>query len=830
MNNDDVVLSIPLKKTDPVELYVPLRKLVASKYSESDAQKVESVLETLNKCRRDMVERRADLSLPMQRDCLIHYFKCLSMVEPLFTSISSDADPILFVWYDAFNPDHRDGVSSQRSAIQLEKAAVVFNLGAIYSQIAASCDRTTALGRHLAIEAFKVAANFFRRLWKVFAKHVVSATLDLTFLFAEFLHLLFSAQASELELHELLNKNDASYAFQQHRCALAFRSVYELYRRAYELMRTDSAARKHVDSFDQTWVTHVYQKVKFFEAEARQRHSSILPESEQPDVFSRVKSCALDHDAECVTEILVRRICKLSRRSKLGPSQVYIDLILSEYSPFKIMKDGKLVAYPWDMPPPYPTNSAILSSLMSSSYSDILAFLPLKKSEPLNLYESLRNYFVLKYSESVAKRVEGLLQMLHKLRNEMQRDDLSLPLRRDCLILYLKYLCMIEPIFPMNASPNPPIFVWYNAINPQQHSSQHNIHLEKASVLFNLGALCTHIALSCDQGTIQGYRLAIDALNNAAHWFDQLSVFESLNASGTIDLSEPYIDRVVEQFSGLKLKFCGLQPCGSSLPGYIALTYFPRTSELLAYDPSDVTEQFLLGYCKAHYLLERVCEATCLDLLSEVSPVKIEDGNLVANATLKAPNSALENMSLQETTLQCMFWCLGNSLNQLRRLLLANVLCGESMLPRLINNVILVFLCLIILCSLMISELSQYNPLDLFLGSKERIRKATKDLFITPQNNFRVFLNDVLILRGLGGGTRKTDSHMPQAFEERLKSVVDAHKGHCTENLFTLVAETMHKSRVLDQLLEVQKFDNFDIEGAIHAYYNMSNARDQQLL
>ncbi|KAL1351641.1 hypothetical protein HN51_015535 [Arachis hypogaea] len=120
-----------------------------------------------------------------------------------------------------------------------------------------------------------------------------------------------------------------------------------------------------------------------------------------------------------------------------------------------------------------------------------------------------------------------------------------------------------------------------------------------------------------------------------------------------------------------------------------------------------------------------------------------------------------------------------------------------------------------------ISELSQYNPLDLFSGSKERIRKAIKDLFITPQNNFRVFLNGVLILGGLGGGTRKTDSHMAEAFEERLKSVIEADKGHCTENLFTLVAETMHKSRVLDQLLEVQKLDNFDIEGAIHAYYNV---------
>ncbi|XP_057722495.1 vacuolar-sorting protein BRO1-like [Arachis stenosperma] len=174
-----------------------------------------------------MVERRGDLSLPMQRDCLIHYSKCLSMVEPLFTSLSSDADAdsIIFVWYDAFNPEHKDGVSSQRNAIQLEKAAVLFNLGAIHSQIAASCDRTTALGRHLAMDAFRIAANFFDILWKDFAKDVVSATLDLTPLFAQFLHYLFSAQASELKLQQQLNNNDASNAFQNHECAGEFVSV-----------------------------------------------------------------------------------------------------------------------------------------------------------------------------------------------------------------------------------------------------------------------------------------------------------------------------------------------------------------------------------------------------------------------------------------------------------------------------------------------------------------------------------------------------------------------------------------------------------------------------
>ena len=124
---------------------------------------------------------------------------------------------------------------------------------------------------------------------------------------------------------------------------------------------------------------------------------------------------------------------------------------------------------------------------------------------------------------------------------------------------------------------------------------------------------------------------------------------------------------------------------------------------------------------------------------------------------------------------------------------------------------------------LQISQLSQYNPLDLFSGSRERIHKAVKDLFTTPQNNFRVFLNGSLILGGLGGGARNTNLSMAEAFEDKLKSVIQADDGLCTENFFTLVAEAVHKSGVLDRLLEVQKLDNFDIEGAIHAYYDITS-------
>lgn len=111
----------------------------------------------------------------------------------------------------------------------------------------------------------------------------------------------------------------------------------------------------------------------------------------------------------------------------------------------------------------------------------------------------------------------------------------------------------------------------------------------------------------------------------------------------------------------------------------------------------------------------------------------------------------------------------------------------------------------------------------MFSGCKGRIQRAINDLFATPQNNFRVFFNGSLILGGLGGVAPTTNSLIAEAFEDALKSVIQADDGLHTEKFLDLVAETVHKSGVLDQLLEVQKLDEVDIEGAIHAYYNITS-------
>ncbi|KAI8545206.1 hypothetical protein RHMOL_Rhmol07G0023700 [Rhododendron molle] len=101
------------------------------------------------------------------------------------------------------------------------------------------------------------------------------------------------------------------------------------------------------------------------------------------------------------------------------------------------------------------------------------------------------------------------------------------------------------------------------------------------------------------------------------------------------------------------------------------------------------------------------------------------------------------------------------------------------------------------------------------------MHKAIKALFVTPQNNFRVFLNGSLILGGLGGGADRTSCMIGEAFENVLNGIIQADGGQRTSNFLHLVTEAISGSGLLDWLLEVQKLDNIDIEGAIHAYYNL---------
>jgi inositol-pentakisphosphate 2-kinase len=93
---------------------------------------------------------------------------------------------------------------------------------------------------------------------------------------------------------------------------------------------------------------------------------------------------------------------------------------------------------------------------------------------------------------------------------------------------------------------------------------------------------------------------------------------------------------------------------------------------------------------------------------------------------------------------------------------------------------------------------SKYSPLDLFSGNDEGIIKALVDLFETPQNNIRVFLEGVEVFGGPadGGSTNK----LIASLEEKLAGVLVALEGEHVPAFQRLVASAPNKNKALDQL------------------------------
>lgn len=149
------------------------------------------------------------------------------------------------------------------------------------------------------------------------------------------------------------------------------------------------------------------------------------------------------------------------------------------------------------------------------------------------------------YSEREAFNLEDDLETVKQLRSDVERvPDPTPSTRRDLLQNYFKALCLIETRFPISPDKdhiNTVMFLWFDAFKQKQKASQQNIHLEKAAVLFNLGAVYSQIGLSCDRTTVEGRRLASHSFIAAAGAFaylrDNAATKASVGSSTTVDIS-----------------------------------------------------------------------------------------------------------------------------------------------------------------------------------------------------------------------------------------------------------------------------------------------------
>uniref|UniRef100_A0A452YI67 BRO1 domain-containing protein n=2 Tax=Aegilops tauschii subsp. strangulata TaxID=200361 RepID=A0A452YI67_AEGTS len=175
-------------------------------------------------------------------------------------------------WHDAFKTNKKVSLPS----VHLEKAAVLFNLGAVYSQIALAADRTTDVGIRTACGAFQSAAGAFAWLREsgVAAKAVAAGatTVDVTPDCAAMLEKLMLAQAQECFFEKVIAGGKPPAL-----CSKVARQVGVFYEEAYAALCAPPLSQH----FDRTWVSHVQLKAAQFYADACYRFSLDLHQQEE---------------------------------------------------------------------------------------------------------------------------------------------------------------------------------------------------------------------------------------------------------------------------------------------------------------------------------------------------------------------------------------------------------------------------------------------------------------------------------------------------------------------------------------------------------------------
>nr|XP_057929507.1 rhophilin-1 [Doryrhamphus excisus] len=153
------MIPLGLKETKEVDFTIPIQDFISEHYGEDGLLYNQEI--------KELTELRQAMRTPSRDqtglELLMEYYNQLYYVDQRFFPPHRTLG-VHFHWYDSLT-----GVPSCQRALAFEKGSVVFNIGALYTQIGARQDRSAASGIDRAIEAFQRAAGTFHYLKENFS-------------------------------------------------------------------------------------------------------------------------------------------------------------------------------------------------------------------------------------------------------------------------------------------------------------------------------------------------------------------------------------------------------------------------------------------------------------------------------------------------------------------------------------------------------------------------------------------------------------------------------------------------------------------------------------
>ncbi|XP_029445481.1 programmed cell death 6-interacting protein isoform X2 [Rhinatrema bivittatum] len=158
-------ISVPLKKSSEVDLSKPLAKFINMTYPAGDEQaEYCRAADELNKLRKSAVGRPMDKH-ESSLEVLLRYYDQLCSIEPKFPFSESQLC-LSFTWKDAFDKGSLFGGSVKLAlpSIGYEKTCVLFNAGALASQIASEQNLDSDEGLKAAAKFYQLASGAFSHI------------------------------------------------------------------------------------------------------------------------------------------------------------------------------------------------------------------------------------------------------------------------------------------------------------------------------------------------------------------------------------------------------------------------------------------------------------------------------------------------------------------------------------------------------------------------------------------------------------------------------------------------------------------------------------------
>uniref|UniRef100_A0AC11DZW4 Rhophilin Rho GTPase binding protein 2 n=1 Tax=Ovis aries TaxID=9940 RepID=A0AC11DZW4_SHEEP len=274
------LIPLGLKETKDVDFSVALKDFILEHYSE-DSYLYENEI-------ADLMDLRQACRTPSRNEAgvelLMSYFLQLGFVESRFFPPTRQMG-ILFTWYDSLT-----GVPVSQQNLLLEKASILFNIGALYTQIGTRCNRQTEAGLESTVDSFQRAAGVLNYLKETFTH---TPSYDMSPAMLSVLVKMMLAQAQESTFEKVCLPGLQNEFFLLVKVAQEAAKVGEVYRQLHAAMNQEPVK----ENIPYSWASLACVKAHHYEALAHYFTATLLIDHQLKPGEDE------DHQEKCLSQL-----------------------------------------------------------------------------------------------------------------------------------------------------------------------------------------------------------------------------------------------------------------------------------------------------------------------------------------------------------------------------------------------------------------------------------------------------------------------------------------------------------------------------------------------